>query len=262
MVVSSASSHPPSDLPAVDERLVAPGTRYEIDDGELVYVPPADEPHGIGHGALGALLRAHRAADRSVALDMLTRTSSRSDLAPDASVYPSERDPQTGGRQLEELAFEIVSTERLSHAGGKAGKLVERGVRRVFALDIARGRAFEWSRELGTWALLAPDARIDDPALAVSLPVAPLVDAAVADDAAVKAYRAQRHPEFLAEREEGREEGRVEALAHTVRALLVQRFGGLAPALEARLAASPPRDLDRYLARILTAETAAAVFDA
>ena len=89
MVMSSPSSPANSELPAVDERLVAPGTRYEIDDGELVYVPPADEPHGVGHGALGALLRAHRSPDRSVALDMLTRTSARSDIAPDASVYPS-----------------------------------------------------------------------------------------------------------------------------------------------------------------------------
>ena len=47
---------------------------------------------------------------------MLTRTSEKGDMAPDASVHPAAPDPRTGGRQLEDLAFEVVSTERLSAA--------------------------------------------------------------------------------------------------------------------------------------------------
>ena len=39
------------------------------------------------------------------------------DAAPDVSVYPLERDASTGGRRIEELAFEVVSTERLVEAG-------------------------------------------------------------------------------------------------------------------------------------------------
>ena len=35
--------------PAVDERLVMPETRFEILDGKVEYVPPADEPHGVRH---------------------------------------------------------------------------------------------------------------------------------------------------------------------------------------------------------------------
>jgi len=257
MNMSSPRSPASSEIPAVDDRLVAPNSRFEIDDGELVYVPPADEPHGVGHGALGAVLRAHRSPDRSVALDMLTRTSVRSDLAPDASVYPTERDPATGGRQLEELGFEIVSTETLAHAGGKAVKLIGRGVRRVFAIDVVRRRSFEWSRELGTWALLGADDRIGDAALAVPLPLAALVDAAQADAATVRAFRAQRHPEFLAEREEGREEGR----GRILRRLLAIKFGALGDDVEARVAAASSAQLDRYVERILTAATADSVFD-
>jgi hypothetical protein len=34
-------------LPAVDERLVAPESRYEILDGRIVHVSPAHPPHGI-----------------------------------------------------------------------------------------------------------------------------------------------------------------------------------------------------------------------
>ena len=202
MVVSSHSSHVHTELPAVDERLIAPETGYEIDDGRLVHVAPSDEDHAVNQCAIGALLRAHRSVGREVAVDMLTRTSERNDFAPDASVYPSARDPLTGGRQLEELAFEVLATSRLGDAGTKAAKLTARGVRRVFAIDVAKQRAFEWSRELGTWEILAATAQLDDAALAVPLPVAALVDAAVADDATVRAYRAKRHPEFLAERKQ------------------------------------------------------------
>jgi hypothetical protein len=36
------------------------------------------------------------------------------DVAPDASIFPREPDGQTGGRRLEELAFEVMSTQRLN----------------------------------------------------------------------------------------------------------------------------------------------------
>jgi len=257
MVVSSPGSHVHTDLPAVDERLIASETRYEIDDGKLVYVPPSHEPHATLHAALAALLEAHAAMEFTVALDMLTRTTTIDDIAPDASLFPTARDPGTGGRQLEHLAFEIVSTESLGHAARKAAKLAARGVRRLFAIDVAKQRAFEWSRELGTWQMLAATAWLEDAALAVPLPVAALVNAAIADDATVRAYRARRHPEFLAEREEGRAEGKREIL----RRLLVLKFGEIDPRLNARVADATPESVDRYLARILNAASAAAVFE-
>jgi Uma2 family endonuclease len=196
-----------SELPAVDDRLAEPGTRYEVEDGRRVYVPPADEPHGESHFTVGALVKAHRADGYSGAVDMLTRTSRSDDLAPDVSLYPSARDPRTGGRQLEELAFEVASTQSLGHVGKRAAKLVARGVRRVFALDVERMRALEWSSETGEWKLLERSGRIEDPALAVPIPIDALLDAALADDAIARALRVKRHPEFLAEREEGRAEG-------------------------------------------------------
>src|SRR5690606_14909077 len=121
----------PEELPAVDDRLVAPETRFEIHDGRLEYVPPASEPRGTRHSKLAALLEAHAAAAYDVACEMLTRTSETSDIAPNVSVFPSARDPATGGRQLEELAFQVVGTQSLGKAGLKAEKLVNRGVRRV-----------------------------------------------------------------------------------------------------------------------------------
>jgi hypothetical protein len=75
---------------------------------------------------------------------------------PDVSVYPDAPDPRTGGRQLEQLAFELASTQSLGHAGRKAAKLAGRGVRRVFAIDVERSRALEWSAALGAWRELDP----------------------------------------------------------------------------------------------------------
>jgi hypothetical protein len=39
----ATTMEPTEESPAVDDRLVMPGTRYEIEDGRLLYVPPALE---------------------------------------------------------------------------------------------------------------------------------------------------------------------------------------------------------------------------
>jgi hypothetical protein len=87
--------------PPVDERLVAAESRYEIVDGKVEYVAPADEPHGTQHSKIAALLEAYAAGGYDVAVDMLTRTSEKGDMAPDASVFPAARDEATGGRRVE-----------------------------------------------------------------------------------------------------------------------------------------------------------------
>src|SRR5690606_30910146 len=137
---------------------------------------------------------AYAARGYNVASDMLTRTSAKNDMAPDASVYPAARDPRTGGRQLEELAFEVVSTERLGHAATKARRLAERGVRRVFAIDVERKRALAWSRRTDGWEMLPVGGVIEDPALALPLPIQPLVEAVKADDAVARALLAKKNP--------------------------------------------------------------------
>ena len=207
---SSSSSHDDSELPDLDDHLVTPGTRYEMLDGELIYVPPADDPHAERHSSILVLLQAHIATGFTVACDLLTRISKVDDLAPDASVYPSARDPVTGRRQLMHLAFEVVSTETMSHAGKKAGKLAARGVRRVFAINVERDRALEWSTELGTWSVLDSGASICDPALAVPLPVAALLREARTDDLVVRALDLKRHPAIEQIRSQERTDGLLE----------------------------------------------------
>ncbi len=176
-----------------DERLAEPETRYEVLDGEKVYVVPANEPHGTAHFGLDYILRAHVARGYIGASEMLTRTSPTKDMAPDASVYPEARDPVTGGRQLEELAFEVASTQSLKEVAARALDFTNRGVRRVFCLEVARQRVFEWDSQLGDWRMLSLGASITDPCLIRPLSVRALLDAAEQDDEVARALLAKKN---------------------------------------------------------------------
>jgi Uma2 family endonuclease len=206
---------PPVDteLPPEDERLVAPETPYEMVDGELVYVPPSDYDHGERQLKAAGLIDACARPEFSVVTEVLTRTSRTTDIAPDISVYPRERDPATGRRRVPELAFEVVGTQSLARAADKARRLSARGVRRVFAIDVERNRAMEWSRGLEAWRLLDIDAWIEDPVLAVGLAVDPLVKAAVMDDAVARALIAKNNPVIAAEKAASHGRGQVEGVA-------------------------------------------------
>ncbi|MCA9559776.1 MAG: Uma2 family endonuclease [Myxococcales bacterium] len=225
MATSGTDNSTPEDRrrPAVDDRLVAPESRFEISDGKVVYVAPADEPHGTRHSKVAALVEAHARDDFDVAVDMLTRTSVLDDMAPDVSVFPRARDPETDGRQIEQIVFEICSTERLRDAGVKAAKLVGRGVRRVFVVDVERRRALEWSTATESWQILGPDEVITDSALAAPLPAAALVDAAKADDAVARALLVKGNPVLVSALRASHDTGAAEALVESVLAVLQAR---------------------------------------
>jgi hypothetical protein len=190
----SSEAHPlPKNPLPVDQLLVAPGSNHEILDGKVHAVVPAEEPHALLNSKLAALLEAYITADFNAAVDLLTRTDRLSNFAPDASVYPAARDPETGGRQLEHLAFEIVSTESLGHAAIQASRLHERGVRRVFALDVERQRLLEGSPRKKAWRVHKPTSKIADPCFALPLPVEALCSAARADDAVATALLAKKN---------------------------------------------------------------------
>ena len=251
--------------PAIDDRLVEPGTRYEMLDGELVHVPPADGPHGERQSQLCALIEAHTGPEFKVAAELLTRTSRTDDFAPDVSVYLAAPDPVTQRRQLAQLAFEVVSTQTLSHAGKKAAKLAARGVRRVFAIDVERSRALEWSVALGGWSLLHTSGELADPALRVPLPIESLIHDAKSDDAVARALLAKNNAVLAANRAEGEAEGRargkLEARAEHVVELLVLRGVALDQPARARiLAERDPARLDRWFARAVACSSTAELF--
>jgi Uma2 family endonuclease len=267
--MSSVALHAGTELPDIDDRLVEPETRYEMYDGELVEVSPADRPHASRHVQLAALIEAHIGHDFEAGADLLTRTSPIDDVAPDVSVYPDAPDPTTDRRQLEQLAFEIVSTQSLAHAGRKAAKLAGRGVRRVFAIDVERSRALEWSAALGTWRELDPAGHIEDPALEVPLPIHDMIHAAKADDAVQRALIAKGNPVLEAHvakhREEAKAEGRAEGLtrgkAEALLAVLAARGIAVGDAERMQiLGEQDPRQLDRWLAGAATCAAATELF--
>jgi Uma2 family endonuclease len=250
---SSSPSPSRSSLPAVDTRLVAPESRYEVEDGRVKYVAPADEPHGTRHSKISALLEAHARDDFEVASDMLTRTSEFDDMAPDVSVFPRERD-EAGGRKLEQLAFEVASTESLSEAGRKANKLMGRGVRRVFVIDVARQRAFEWSLEQQAFRTLERDSVIKDHALAAPLPIEALVYAAKADDAVAHALLVKQNPVLEAALATRRVEGKLAGMAEGKLAGMAEgKLAGMAEGKLAGMAEGKLAGMAEALMAVLTA---------
>lgn len=261
-----------ADLPDIDERLVAPETPYEIVDGVVVQVSPCDPPHGIRHAQILLLIGAHVGLEFQVACDMLTRTSKLDDFAPDVSVFPVAPHPQTGGRQLEHLAFEVVNTGSIGYMGRKAAKLVARGVRRVFAIDVEHSRLLEWSRSLADWSEVE-SACIEDPVFDVALPVDTLVRTVKGDDAVARALLAKRNPvleaDRMRERAEGHAEGRAEG--HTdgriagKREALIVLLGARgipldAAARERIFGEQDPERLDGWIARAMIVRTIAELF--
>lgn len=172
-------------LPAVDERLVAPGSRAEILDGQVYRTRGATEPHGTRHFEATMVIAACLADGYLGAVDMLTRADENSDSAPDISVFPAGRDPETGGRRLEEVAFEVLDTELLSHVTRKVEKFAARGVRRLFCVRVKARTVYEWSREHGDWQQVEGD--IVDRCFRVPIPVSALIDRVAADDAVARA---------------------------------------------------------------------------
>lgn len=268
MAMKGPTSHAP---PAVDDHFVREDAGVEVVNGQLVMTPPAEEPHATAHFSLSYVLAAHVTADYKGAVDMLTRTSATSDFAPDASVYPAARDPDTRGRKLEELAFEIASTQPLEDAADKARELVRRGVRRVFCLVIKHKRLLEWSRETDGWSPLPDHAQIDDRCFVRPIPVRALLDATAADASVVEAMIARGHPALRALEEqaeangrargeaegraEGEARGRAEGLARgraeALIALLRARGLRVSEQHEALIAAASPERVRLWLDRVL-----------
>jgi Uma2 family endonuclease len=258
----SVASRVDPDPAGLDDRLLEPESRYEMYDGELVYVSPADPPHGERHLQLAALIEAHTGFKFEAAADLLTRTSKVDDIAPDVSVYPAAPDPRTGGRQLEQLAFEIISSQSLGRATTKAAKLTARGVRRLFAIDVERSRVLEWSSDRSTWRELDAAGHIADPALEVPLPIEAMVHAAKADDAVARALVARHNLVIEAVRAEDRAAGKVEGKIEALFAILAARhIDPDGAARERILRERDPRRLDRWIARAAISLTLAEVLD-
>lgn len=257
-------------LPGIHERLAPPETRIEYLHGGELFSAPADPPHATQHCRLSYVLAAHIAPNYTGAVDMLTRTGPATDIAPDASVFPSKPDPHTGRRQLEELAFEVSSEQALNVPTEKARELIRRGVRRVFCILVAKKRVLEWSRRTAGWATVPISGFIKDRCLVRPLPVRALLDASAADGAAAQALLAKRGPEIqqaLAEqraRGEARGEARGSAKGRAASIVAVLEARGITLSTKQRRRIQSTTEiatLDGWLRRAVTAATVAELFD-
>jgi len=241
--MSVPGAEPASELPDVDEHLVARGCGYEVDDGVLVRLAPPEGPRSIACARTLAVLEAHVVPALEVVYRQRIRTSRISDLVPDVCVVPRASDPRTGGRQLAVLALELVAGDALARAARKADQLVARGVARVFALELGQPGAFEWSPPRHGWVALDPDDYLEHPALAAALPVAALLRA---DHAAVaRALRTGRGG--TPEPARPGAPGRVDVLL----AILAARGLAPTPAERARILAEPdPGKLLDWIRRV------------
>jgi hypothetical protein len=190
--------------PGIEDHMVPGETREELIDGRVMQTLPAHPPHADRHAELDYVLRANAAAGYVSSSDLLTRTSENWDFAADAAIRKDGNDPETGGRYLEELAFEIKHTQRMGDLTRRARELVGRGVRRVFVICVDRdepGPVLEWSGGAAApgaandgWVELDPDGFIEDPCLQTPVAVRALLDASAADNAVARALRAKNNP--------------------------------------------------------------------
>jgi len=183
--------------------LAPPETRVEYLHGIEMFAKPAQEPHAVQHFDLTYVLGAHLAKGYRGAIDMLTRTGHTSDFAPDASVFNAERDRQSGGRKLEEIAFEVCSEQPIGVPTDKARELANRGVRRIFCIIVKHKRVLEWDKELDSWRTMLDEGQIEDRCFAKALPIQAIVDATAADNAVAAALLSRDVEAVRRIREEG-----------------------------------------------------------
>lgn len=217
---SSAVQFPAMQHPRLDEHLVEGETREEILRGERIYAAPAREPHAERHFELDYVIRAHVKDEYIGASDMLTRAGPGSEFATDTAVRKRGIDPETNTRYLEELAFEVVSTQSMREMIMRAEDLSTRGVRRLLAIfvgvGVARNEVCEWSVAEHRFVTLSLDDSLIDPTLARPIPIRALLDAALADDAVVDALDSKGNRRLRAlmtrEHERGLEQGMTNGL--------------------------------------------------
>jgi hypothetical protein len=131
----------------------------------------------------------------------------------------------------------------------------------VFAIDVERSRALEWSAVLGTWRELDPAGHIEDPALEVPLPIDAIIHAAKADDAVQRALIAKGNPVLEAHVARHREEAKAEGKAEALLAVLAARGIAVGAAERVRiLGERDPQQLDRWLAEAATCAEVAELF--
>jgi hypothetical protein len=129
--------------------------------------------------------------------------------------------------------------------------------RKVF---VQRGVVSEWSREKGDFVPLDKDGVLEDPCLVRPMALRAFFDDTVAAREAWLALEQRGSPEIAAIKEEGRNEGRMEALREGLLKLLGMRFGEVPEVRRMQIEAASGEALHGWLERLLSATTIDGVF--
>ncbi len=209
---------------APDDRLARPESGEEYIDGQCLQAMAGDADHADPQCDLAYVVRACVATGYVASTELLTRTDQGSDFATDVCVRKRGKDPETGGRYVEEISFEVAHTQtREDLERVRVPKLLAAGVRRIFAVLVPEGDVLEWSHtpaapaRPGEWQGWTPDQSIRDRVFKKALHVAAILDAAAMEKLVSQAQLVKREPHLmkvLDKREaEGRAEGRTEGRA-------------------------------------------------
>ena len=211
-------------FPPPDQHVVEPETYQEMLDGQVRDLAPADPPHADQQFDLAYVLRAHVADGYVGSTELLTRVSEHNDFATDACIRKTGHDDQ-GHRFLEELSFEVKHKQSDASLKKRAQYLIDRGVRRVFAIYVyvkddlvTAGPVKEWSAKHNRWLLLPGDSHIEDPCLRRPVKVRALLDALEADNAVVRALCDKDNPVVLELKAESYDEGKSDEFRRVIRA--------------------------------------------
>ncbi|MRG97235.1 hypothetical protein [Polyangium spumosum] len=245
----------------MDEHIVVPETtRDEMIRGRKVVAQPALEPHADLQTSLDFLILPHVRPGYRPSTELLTRVSEGSNFATDLSIRREGQDPATGRRWLEEISFEIVNEQSVRDVREKAEDLVERGVRRVFAIFVKRREVCEWSAQKRAFVPLPLDGMLEDPCFVRPIAVRALLDVQNAEREVVRALERKGNEELEQLKESAAQKGREEGRREVLRSLLRARFGEVSAAVEARIAGATCATLDTWTLRLLSATTLDDIF--
>jgi hypothetical protein len=227
-----AHERSPAAWPRVSDYAVEPESGHEMFDGEVREALPAGPKHSRQHHQVEYVIGAYIAPGYGADTDLLTRQAVPHNFASDTSIRKNGVDPETGDRYLEELAFEIKSTQSTENLEQRARIMAARGVRRIFAIpvrgdaagsEIIAGPVAEWMPAEEHWRTYGDDEVITDPCLFEPLSVRALLDAVEADDAVARALLHKGNPFLVRHTEEAQEEAREEQTRNILHMLLRDR---------------------------------------
>lgn len=250
--------------PGVETHVVEPETREEMIRGRRVIAAPSHPEHGDPHLRLDAVVGTTVNGRHVASTDLLTRVADDGDFASDTSVRKAGIDPATGQRYLEEMAFEVVNTQRLSEITAKAEDLTARGVRRVFAIFVRKNVVCEWRDD--EWKTLPEDSSIEDECLAAPIPVASLLHASEMGRAVVGGLLARKEPALLSlldsREKQGELRGELRGRRAALRSVLAARGFALSEVSAERIESCDDlATLDRWTLRAATAASIAEALD-